>query len=193
MLVSAVVAVIASGLVGAGASAASAQAAGVVYRVNAGGPSLTGTPSWEADTKAAPSAYVNAAATGNRTYSTNQAIDTSDPSLPPGTPEALFQKERWDPGAAPEMAWDFPVTPGTYEVRLYFADIYSGTQSAGARVFDVSIEGALVLDDYDIFADVGGYTGVMKSFLVTSDTTLDIDFGHVAENPAIKGIEILAT
>jgi hypothetical protein len=91
------------------------------------------------------------------------------------------------------MQRDFPVTPGSYEVRLYFADIYTGTQFVGARVFDVSIEGDIVLDNYDIFADVGGYTGVMKSFIVESDANLDIDFGHVTENPAIKGIEILST
>ena len=31
----------------------------------------------------------------------------------------------------------------------------------------------------------------MKTFTVTSDANLDIDFAHVFENPAIKGIEIL--
>jgi hypothetical protein len=90
------------------------------------------------------------------------------------------------------MQWDFSVTPGTYEVRLYFAEIYSGAQGVGKRVFDVMIEGATVLDNYDIFADVGGYTGVMKSFVVQSDTNLDIDFDHVNQNPAVKGIEIIA-
>ena len=166
-------------------------AAEVVHRVNAGGPSLSGTPAWSADTAAAPSPVVNALAIGNTTFSTTARIDLSHPSLPAGTPEALFQTERWDVWEGQPMKWDFPVTPGQYEVRLYFAEIYPGTQRVGARVFDVSIEGALVLDNFDVFAAVGVNKGLMKSFHVTSSAQLDIDFNHVSENPAIKGIEIV--
>jgi N-acetylneuraminic acid mutarotase len=89
------------------------------------------------------------------------------------------------------MKWSFPVSPGRYHVRLYFAEIYSGAQSVGARVFNVSIEGAPMLSNYDIFADVGGYKGVVKSFFVSSDSTLDIEFAHVLENPKVNAIEIL--
>ena len=32
----------------------------------------------------------------------------------------------------------------------------------------------------------------MKSFIVTSDANLNIDFEHVTENPLINGIEIVA-
>jgi hypothetical protein len=176
-----------------GASAAAAPGT-VLYRVNAGGPALTGTPGWDGDTQASPSSYVNAAATGNTTYTTTAAIDTSDPSLPAGTPAALFQDERWDDAAAPEMQWNFPVTPGSYQVRLYFAEIYPLAQAVGVRKFNVSIEGTQVLSNYDVYADVGANKGVMKSFVVSSDSTLTIDFGHVAgaEHPAIKGIEIVA-
>jgi hypothetical protein len=170
-----------------------ADAATVVYRVNAGGPQQAGSPAWEADTDATPSAYVNATDTGNNTFSTTQTIDMSDPSVPSDMPMALFQTERWDPATAPEMQWDFPVTAGSYEVRLGFAEIYSGAQGVGARVFDVSIEGNVVLDNYDIFQNVGGYKAVLKSFVVSSDATLDIDFGHVVENPAVKSIEIVPT
>src|SRR5512132_1046299 len=164
----------------------------VVYRVNAGGSQLQGTPAWSADTQGSPSPYVNAAETGNTTASTTQTIDISDPSIPSGTPMALFQTERWDASSAPEMQWHFPVTAGSYEVRLAFAEIYEGAQSVGARVFDVAIEGTTVLDNYDVFANVGGYKGVVKSFTVSSDASLDITFGHVVENPAIKGIEIVS-
>src|SRR4051812_36065828 len=100
-------------LVLAGSSAAPVNAAAtpgtVVYRVNAGGPALSGTPGWTADTSAAPSPYVNAAATGNTTFATSTAVATSDPSLPAGTPAALFQSERYDEAPAPELAWAFPV------------------------------------------------------------------------------------
>src|SRR5688500_19053410 len=69
--------------------------------------------------------------------------------------------------------------------------MYSGAQATGRRVFDVAIEGQTVLDNYDIFADVGGYRGVIKSYVVTSDANLDIDFQRVVQNPTISGIEIL--
>lgn len=161
------------------------------YRVNAGGPQVTETPEWAEDSAASPSPYVNTAAAGNNTFSTTQAIDMTHPSVPAGTPQSIFQTERWDPAGDAEMKWSFPVSPGRYQVRLYFAEIYSGAQSVGARVFDVSIEGEVVLNNYDIFADVGGYKGVVKSFFVSSDSTLDIDFGHVAENPKVSAIEIL--
>jgi N-acetylneuraminic acid mutarotase len=170
-----------------------AQAADVVaFRVNAGGPSVAGTPAWSGDTSGAPSPYVNASLSGNRTFSTTAAIDVSHPSIPAGTPAQVFQTERWDGGSAPEMEWNFPVTTGKrYEIRLYFAEIYHGTQAVGARLFDVVVEGKLVLDNYDVFAKVGANTGVVERVQITSDTNIDIDFLHVVENPAIKAIEIV--
>jgi N-acetylneuraminic acid mutarotase len=162
------------------------------HRVNTGGAQISGTPSWTADTATSPSPYTNVGASGSKTFETSSSIDMTHPSLPSGTPQAMLQTERWDPPTGAEMQWDFPVTSGAYEVRLYFAEIFSGANSVGARVFDVSIEGAVVLNDYDVYADVGANKGVMKSFAVTSDSNLDIDFGHVVENPTIKGIEIIS-
>jgi Malectin domain/Abnormal spindle-like microcephaly-assoc'd, ASPM-SPD-2-Hydin/Kelch motif/Glucose / Sorbosone dehydrogenase len=170
---------------GTGASVAPSA----VYRVNAGGPTVSSTPNWVADTAGAPSAFVNAAATGNRTFSTSTTINVSHSSLTAGTPASLFQTERWDPVGGAEMLWSFPVTPGTYEVRLYFAELFF--TSAGARVFNVAIEGNNVLNQYDIVADVGSFKGVMKSFTVTADANLEILFGHVVENPKVSAIEIL--
>ncbi len=159
-----------------------------IYRVNAGGPAVE---DWAADTATAPSPYGNAAETGNTTYATANSIDMSDPSIPAGTPMTLFQTERWDGGASPEMTWSFPVVADTYRVRLYFADIYVGTQAPGARVFSVAIEGQTVLADYDIAADVGGDAGVVHEFTVVADSSIDITLLHNVENPAIKAIEIL--
>jgi len=172
--------------------APSAGDGSVLYRVNAGGSAIAGVPAWEADTSGSPAPYLSAGSSATETASTSGPIDLSDPSIPVGTPAAIFQSERWDAAGGSEMQWDFPVPAGPYEVRLYFAETYDGTMAAGARVFDVSIEGSLVLDDYDIFADVGGMAGVVKHFLVTSDTNLDIDLAHVTENPAIKAIEIVS-
>src|SRR6476620_9319409 len=164
----------------------------VFYRIDAGGPQLAGTPVWSADTAAAPSSFSNASTTGNSAiFTTTAAIDMSDPSIPSGTPMALFQTERYDKPAGTNLIWDFPVTPGQYLVRLYFSENYSGAFAAGARVFDVSIEGQTVLDHYDAFADVGGLKGVVKSFIVSSDSDLNITFLREVQNPSVKGIEIL--
>ncbi len=171
--------------------AGSAPPSEVLYRVNAGGGAVTGTPGWSADTVGAPSPHVNAAATGNKVLSTTNAIDLTHASVPAGTPQSIFKNERWDPPTAPEMQWDFAVTPGSYQVRLYFAEIHANTQAVGARVFDVSIEGAVVLNDYDVYQEVGGYRGVVKTFTVTADANLDIDFGHVVQNPKVNAIEIV--
>jgi hypothetical protein len=140
-----------------------------LFRINAGGPEIAGDPVWQADTATNPSSYSNALVGNSSTGSTSQAIDISHSSIPAGTPMALFQTERFDRSGPPNLLWDFPVTPGEYEVRLYFAETFSGAFSTGARVFDVTIEGTTVLDNYDIFADVGSLKGVVKSFTVTSD------------------------
>jgi hypothetical protein len=90
------------------------------------------------------------------------------------------------------MHWSFPVASGTpVEVRLYFANRYTGTSGVGQRVFDVSVNSTTVLDHYDIVADVGDQTGTMKAFDVTSTGNITIDFKHEVENPLINGIEIV--
>ncbi len=177
----------------ASASFVGAQMAGEIqYRVNSGGPQLAGTPEWSADAGASPSAFVNALGGNSFTATTALPIDVSHPSIPTGTPDAVFASERYDLGGGTEMQWNFPVAPGDYEVRLYFAEIFEFGQSVGFRKFDVQIEGVTVLDDYDVFADVGGFAGVVKTYQVTSDANIDIDFLHVNENPALKGIEIVS-
>jgi N-acetylneuraminic acid mutarotase len=168
--------------------------AGVIAAVNAGGPALAASgssPAWSADTAAAPSSFVNAAASASAVSTTSSSIDMSDPSIPPGTPMALFQSERYDPPTGSDMVWTFPAAAGSYQVRLYFAEIYF-TQ-AGQRVFNVTINGTQVLTNYDTVADVKALKGVVKTFPVTTTTanpTITITFGHVTENPSIKGIEI---
>ncbi len=162
-----------------------------LVRINAGGPAV-GNPEWSVDTVANPSPLSNVAASQSTTFTTGQAIDVTDPSIPIGTPPIVFASERYDLIGGEELQWDIPAAVGPYEVRLYFAETFSGNASVGARVFDVSIENQLVLDDYDVFADVGAFKGVMKSFFVTSDGNLDIDIDRVADNPAIKAIEVVS-
>ena len=51
-----------------------------------------------------------------------------------------------------------------------------------------------MLDNYDTYADVGAETAVIKTFPVTvTNGTINIELGHVTENPAIKAIQISDT
>ena len=161
------------------------------YRINAGGSAVAGTPNWLADDAANLSAYSNTLFAASYGAASTATIDMTSSTLPPGTPAELFASERWDSEAGSEMQWSFPVEPGEYEVRLYFAESYQYGQFAGSRIFDVTIEGVTVLDDFDIYATAGGNTAWMESFTVTSDMTLDIDFARVVQNPLVNAIEIL--
>jgi hypothetical protein len=161
-----------------------------LYRVNAGGPPVAASdcgPDWAGDQDFS-SPYRN---DGSNTadWGSNGSMG---PSLPVTTPGAIFATERWDPGDPPEMHWSFPVPAGTaLQIRLYFTNQYGGTSQVGQRVFDVTLDGTEVLSDYDIVADVGDQTAVMKSWNVTSDGAVDIEFGHVVENPLVNGIEVV--
>jgi PKD repeat protein len=166
--------------------------AAVLYRVNAGGdtlPSADAGPDWAGDSNPPDPHHNNVSNTAGY-----DPVGSIDSTVPTSTPTAIFDAERWDPGDDPEMAWDFPVAAGTpIQVRLYFANRYDGTANAGDRVFDVNLDGTTVLDDFDISGTVGHNVGTMRSFDITSDGDVNIDFGHVVENSLIDGIEIIRT
>ncbi|MGA8247953.1 MAG: PKD domain-containing protein [Nocardioides sp.] len=163
----------------------------VLYRVDAGGPAIESTdggPNWSEDDAASRSQYNNQQS-NMADYSPVAHLNANVPST---TPAAIFDHELWSPTDSPPQNWDFPVPAGTHtEVRLYFANRYTGTSQVGQRVFNVSLEGTTVLDHYDIVADTGDQTGTMKSFDVTSDGDINISLTHVTENPLIDGIEII--
>ncbi len=125
-------------------------------------------------------------------FSTGATIDVSDGSIPDGTPATIFKTTRFDRNGGSELQYAFATGVGEFEVTLFFAEIYSPVFRTGGRVFDVSIEGVLELDDFDVFAQAGaGNKGIARTFQVVSDGTLNIDFGHVVENPMVMGISIV--
>lgn len=154
-------------------------------RINAGGPQVVANGNtWIADNPGSHG-YVN---TGfAHPWSTN----VSTAGLPTGTPSTLFKSERWDAGAAPAMQWDIPLQAGNYDVRLYFSENFAPAKTTGGRIFSIEIEGNVVESNLDVFSQVGADTGLMKSYSISSDTNLDINFIHGTQNPAIKAIEIL--
>ncbi len=115
----------------------------------------------------------------------------------------LFQTEHTD--SAPSIFdYNIPVPNGDYTVVLHFAEIYWGATNGqaggiGQRIFDVSIESTLVLDNYDIIADVGSETPVAKTFITeVTDGELHLNFSALPEvggvNQAkVSAIEIYGT
>jgi beta-lactam-binding protein with PASTA domain len=149
-----------------------------IIRVNAGGPDFTDSLGqlWSAD---------NGFNTGNLWDDVGPVAGTVE--------DALYLTERWDPSSGAELEYAFTVPNGTYEVNLHFAEIAYGVAYDGGRVFDVTIEGALVEDNLDIFAQAGGaFTALIKTHTVTvTDGQINIGFGHVVEDPKLSAIEII--
>lgn len=164
----------------------------ILHRVNAGGPLVSASPmNWAANTgngaRGTAGSAQGAVNTGQVVTSTFSGTNNT------GAPNTIFNTERYDAPASPEMMWSFTVPAGQYEVRLYLAETYTAITAAGQRVFNVRIEGNPVLTNFDQFAEAG-YNAIVKSFTVNvTDGTLNIEFIHVQENPTVKGIEILTS
>ena len=168
----------------------------VLYRVNAGGPSLPSAddgPDWESDLSSVSpyrNSGSNAAGWG--------PVPSSDGSLPSDdldrAPLALFSTERWDPTGDPEMEWTFPVAVGTpIEVRLYLANRCTCTNDPGERIFSIEVEGVPLATEIDLSGAIGHDVATMLSTEIVSDGSVGILFRHVFENPLVNGIEIVRT
>jgi hypothetical protein len=107
----------------------------------------------------------------------------------------LFRCEHWDDVPLPELEYSFDLADGTYVVNLFFANTYVFTTLPGSRTMDISIEGEVVYGAFDQVATAGGatQTAVVRSAVVavSDGNGLQISFGHVLENPAVKAIEVL--
>jgi hypothetical protein len=114
---------------------------------------------------------------GGNTYRTTAAIAGT-------TDDALYQSERYG-----NFTYNVPVANGDYVVTLKFAEIYFS--SAGMRVFDVLIEGAKVVSNLDVLAQVGRNTAhdVTVSVRVT-DGMLNITFRSIFNNAKVSAIVI---
>lgn len=98
-----------------------------------------------------------------------------------------------------EFSYKIPLRPGVYEMRLYFADqSYSpGVALEGGentRVFNVMMNGNVLLRDFDIIADAGPNTAdvrVFKDVHPAADGFLHLNFQKALGSPLLNGIEIV--
>ncbi len=88
------------------------------------------------------------------------------------------------------FAYHIPVPNGTYAVTLQFVE--GGVDRARGRVFDVRLQGRLVLDNFDIFARVGKFRALDLTFagVEVADGRLIIDLADRIYYPALAGIVI---
>jgi len=148
-----------------------------IIRVNAGGSSYVDSlgRSWLSD---------RGFNTGVVSKYTAAITGTSDP--------ALYQDQRYDAVGGAELHYQFAVPNGTYLVRLHFAENYVPNFHAGARVFDVDVEGVRRYSGLDIYAQVGGHAAlVLETNATVINGSLTIDFHHEVENPLINAIEVI--
>ena len=87
------------------------------------------------------------------------------------------------------FSYNIPLPNGSYTVTLKFAEIYYSW--AGARVFDVKIEGKDGVSNLDIFRKVGKNQALDISLPVSvTDGALNLDFQSAGGNAKIGAILI---
>lgn len=91
-----------------------------------------------------------------------------------------------------DFSFAHPAANGNYIMLLGFADPTS--TAAGQRVFDVSAEGTLALDNLDIVGTAGASKTLVKAIPVTiNDERLDLAFTGVTGNPIVSYVELIPT
>ncbi len=97
------------------------------------------------------------------------------------------------------FSYDIPLAPGTYELRLHFAEtLYGENNVAGggesSRVFNVWINGKEALHEFDVIAEVGPSTADVRAFKdisPASDGKLHLRFEPFSNPPLLSAIEIV--
>ena len=147
---------------------------------------LPGLPRINCGGSASGSFLADSFFSGGLTGVTNGNIDLTGATNP--APMAVYQTQRYQ-----SLTYNFPnLLPGSYKVRLHFAEIYWG--AAGQRTFNVFINGAKVLNNFDIFVAAGGAGRAnVQEFNAMPDAsgTISIRLVTIVDNAAINGIELL--
>ena len=143
------------------------------------------SPSWESDR------YFDGGAALNWSGDL-EVVGTDDPDL------YLTQRSGTGPGKRRGFGYSIPVAEaGVYMVRLYFAEPYWGAPGGpegdeGRRVFSVTAEDETLLEDIDIFAEVGELTALVKQAEVdVQDGELNLNFIASEGEPIVAAVEVL--
>jgi beta-glucanase (GH16 family) len=122
---------------------------------------------------------------GAQATAVTATIDTSAASAP--APQAVYQTERYG-----NFTYSFPgLTSGmAYKVRLHFAETY--WSAVGQRRFNVFINGAQVLTNFDIIAAAGAANkATIQEFVVTPVAgQISVQYATLTDNAKSSGIEV---
>jgi len=154
-------------------ASATTLSASTIVRINAGGPAVS---PFVADEDFS----------GGGTISHANTIDLSGVTNP--APMGVYQT-----GRDGNFTYTIPgfTANSSHTVRLHFAETY--WSSAGSRLFNVSINGAQVLTNFDIFATAGAKNkAVIEQFAEPANSSGQyvIKFTTVKDNSLVSGIEI---
>lgn len=112
------------------------------------------------------------------------AGSTADPIT--GAPQSsVYQTERYG-----TTTYNVPVTNANYSVKLHFVEMFQ--TMAAERLFNVTVEGQPVLQNFDLFAEVGhdvAYEVIVPQVLV-ADETFTIEVTTEVDNATISGFAI---
>ncbi|MBI9018525.1 MAG: right-handed parallel beta-helix repeat-containing protein [Phycisphaerae bacterium] len=128
---------------------------------------------------------------GNTTIN-NNTIDTSGITNP--APQTVYQQFAYAPnGVGNKLAYNLPVYDGDYTVKLHFVENYY--TSTSSRVFDIYSNGALAVDNYDIYTAAGDrHTAVIEELIINAAAGNGIQLEFVNETYAyaeLSAIEII--
>ena len=115
--------------------------------------------------------------------------------------QPMYTSERFGDLTPPYLVYTLPVPTSVTKVtvRLYFAETFALNAFVGFRLFNVRLQGTIVLLNYDIFADVGFNTATVKQFTATVvGGAVTISFegpssGAPFDGAKINGIEVMAS
>ncbi len=147
----------------------------IPFALNAGGAAYESTSlSWQAD---------------DGTYFLEEGMPFVNSISINGTEDdPLYEAERFNP----DLRFVLPgFERGNYTIELHFAE--TNHQMSDQRVFDVTIEGETVLNDYDIFVASGGFaTAVIEEFQDTPilDGILNISLNRSVGSATINAIAV---
>jgi hypothetical protein len=175
-------------VVAAFAVANASDAGTTTIRVNAGGKAVG---DWAADSRSAGSPFLNLASSDLHTAMTTSDIKRSSARDAGSVPVEMFQDVRIvRPGAEP-MRWTLPArNGGVGELKLYFAEFRDRFTEPGTAVFDVAVNGTVVLSNVDVIAEVGTYAALVKSVPVIANGDVTVEIRPTVGRAAIAGLEL---
>jgi hypothetical protein len=169
----------------------SASAATYTFPAGGGGGTVATATFNLLSTTASPDTTLTVSPLPGNTFSTTSTIDLSSVANP--APQLAYQSERFG---------DFSYAFGSrqpdmlYEVRLHFAEIYfTAPASTGLRVFNVLVNGAPALSNFDMFALAGANRALVHELYARPDAsnTITVQYQSIPgkDNAKSSAVEVI--